>query len=669
MLQKIHGARGEFVNRDDIITGECVLCLETLSLSWFKWSQHLLEHTHEKLLYCTKCEIGIDNLSDHDECPIESKINIYGRFEIGSRLEGFVCKRCNYLQINDYPLLEHLSEEHPDAIFETDVARVVLVPDMRPQEHIIPTGFAYITPAERYRCGVGNCIFHAKNSTEYIEHFQKTHSTIKTYFCRHCKKIINRMARPTVPLREVMQHLELHSSHIYQCFYCTVNSTSKDAIQTHLTADHADLAVKFWHNRRKVNNEIEQCELIEILLDCCICDERVDGKTLAIEHFRSKHSGCEFKFNAVKLIKVTANNLYVTCSIDDSACYREMFGCGKCDENFTDKEKWLGHFYTMHPDGLLTARHHLKWMKTTKDTATPDQIAYQRLMLFSCVFCTNSQTPYNATIDGCLEHWKHKHIGSDYKPFHFHMIELVACNYCNTIATFQDLKMHITEEHGGKPFVAVKAFEFRKICALCDYATDGAAAEAEAETEDSDLIKHFQDKHSLAVKSNVANPMPFRDLDLRRIRRISVHKMVKCDDTEAMRLIGDCCHTQIDEKQFFNHLANHKHTIACSKCLFETTDAFEFVCHKAECHERRITTIPEKYRNFLERWYWRSNLIFDNGLVLNKFNTIGTYLDNTKEFGRFINSLIDKKMHKYKAERSNTVGNEDAAEDVIKLDD
>lgn len=672
------------MSRDGLITGECVLCLEELSLSWYEWSHHLLEHTHEHLYYCTECRIGIVDQRDHVGCLDESKINIFGRYDIGGRLDGFVCKLCNYLQINDYSMLEHVYEEHStNADYETDVARVVLLPDVRPQQHIIPTGFAFIPLTERYRCGVGNCIFHGKNAADYIDHFQKTHSTIKTYYCRHCKKILNRIARPTVPLAEVLQHIDLHSPHMYECFYCSPAycSTSKEEMQIHLMATHSDLAVKFWHNRRTDGNVIERCELIEIALDCSICGDRIDCKDTAIDHFRTKHSGCQLNFQALKFIKNTTNDAYVTCSVDDSTCYREVFGCGECAENFPDKAKWLGHFHAMHPNGLLTARHHLKCMKSTKDTTT---ISDQRLMLFSCAACIDLETtPYKATIDGCYEHWKCLHTKSNPKPFQFYAIELVKCIYCNTIATFQDLKEHVAEEHAGKTFVALKAFEYRKICAFCNYVVDGAM-DTDAEIENH--VQHTRAKHLLAVHSNVANPIPLRDEDLRQILRISVHKQVKCeycddvfetkddyrehhrnehiklelmfshiDGTKTkMQLFGECCNAQIKQSEFFNHLAQHKHLLTCEKCLFETTDAFALVCHQMECHERGSVSL--KYRQFMERWYWRSRLIFGNGFVINKFNAIGTQYDTSKEFQQFIDDLIEKKMLNYRGNTSSEMG-------------
>lgn len=693
--QIVRGARGEFDSRNGIITGACVLCSIKLSLSWFEWCRHLLHHTDEQRHYCTECNIGFDEPHDH-RCATEHIIDIYRPYDIGACLDGFVCKLCNYLQINDYRLLEHIQAEHPDALYENDVERIILVPDVRPQEHIIHTGYAYIERHHRFRCGVGNCLFHGKNSTAFCEHFAMAHKIVKTFFCPHCKKIINRMRRTSVPLEEILLHIDLHASHVYQCFYCQIESvTSKDAIQTHLTAEHAELPIKYWHNQRKVNNEIEKCELIEILLECRVCGERVDSSASAIDHFRLEHSGRQFNFLAVKFIKDTSNELHVICSVDDSAGYREVFGCGLCTDFFSNKVKWLEHFNEAHPNHLLAGKHDLKFMMSMNDDATPDPMEYQRLMLFSCASCTHSTTPYMATIDGCFEHWRLTHIGSDFKPFGFHLIELMACNYCNTVTTFHDLKTHINEKHREKRFVALKAFVFRKICALCNFASDATAPAA-----NDDFIEHFCNKRDLAMQTNVLNPMPIHDLDLARIRQIFVHKKVQCvhchrifqtkmnyrehhandhpkvermycliDDTEMVQLIAACCRKQIDSKLFFNHLTHHRHTLACNKCLYETSDAFVFVCHQVECHERTSTTIAKKYRQFLEHRYWRSEVIFGNGLVVNRFNTHGTKFDCTEEFEQFIERTIDDKLQKWKTDRSDPVSDADTATEIIDLDD
>lgn len=666
LLQKIHAHSRRFENGDGIIGGDCVLCSKQLSQSWFEWSRHLLQHTNETKYYCTNCEEDVADLCEHERCPSEQIINIFGKHEVGTALEGFICKKCDHLKINDYRLLEHLQADHStDGFFETDVERVVLVSDVRPQHYTIPSGFAYIPPSERYRCGVGKCSYHAKNTTDYSDHFGKVHSIIKTYFCRFCKKIINRMSRQTVPLREILQHLDLHSSHIYQCYHCVDCFTSKDQMQTHLMADHSDLAIKYWHNERQVNNTIRNCEHIEIILDCSICNVRVDCKAAAIDHFRTKHSGCQFNFNALKIIKDTTAKLYVTCSTDvHTVCYREVFGCTVCSENFADKAQWLGHFWADHPDELLTARHHLKWMKASVDTAHADEMAYQRLFLFSCAYCPlNSSASYQATIDECYTHWRRTHFTpSEAKPFQFHVAELAKCNYCNTIATFHDLKTHIADGHDGKPFVALKAFEFRKICALCNYCSTNA------ENEESDLIKHYRKEHAVAMQSNVANPMPMDDSILSRLLQVSTHKKGKCqycgdafqtvldlrvhcakehpEMASMFKLIGNCCRSPINSKSFLVHLAHHKHTLGCDKCQFQTTDTYAFVSHQVDCHQRGSTTVPEKYRNFLEFWYWRSELHFNNGLAINKLNACGTRFDDSPKFERLIEALIEDKAMK-----------------------
>lgn len=126
--------RNNFEYKDGVITGVCVFCASKLSLSWFDWSQHLLNHTAEQRFYCGECNSDFATQLDHGSCSTASMIDVFG--DIGNSLEGFICKLCDYIQINDYRLLKHLDEDHGDvcALFEYDVARMTLVPDIRPSQ-------------------------------------------------------------------------------------------------------------------------------------------------------------------------------------------------------------------------------------------------------------------------------------------------------------------------------------------------------------------------------------------------------------------------------------------------------------------------------------------------------------------------------------------------------
>lgn len=114
-------------------------------------------------------------------------------------------------------------------------------------------------------------------------------------------------------------------------------------------------------------------------------------------------------------------------------------------------------------------------------------------------------------------------------------------------------------------------------------------------------------------------------------------------DTESIRLIGDCCQSQVDPNSFFDHLAHHKYALKCDECTFDSSDPFDFMNHQSQCHDA-ADIVSSMYRKFMHTRYWRSELIFGNGLVLNKFNTQGTEFDYSNKFEKFVEQLIQDKI-------------------------
>lgn len=636
-----------------------------MTLSWYDWKQHLLEHTDEKRFYCFECNVQLNNKTDHTSCPPETIIDVFGDQDVGCSLDGFICQLCDHYQINDYRLMDHLEKKHDDlgALFEMHVARVTLVPDMRPEEHIIQTDTVYVPQTERYRCGIGQCIYHGKTLAEYAEHFRKAHSIIKTYFCPHCNLLMNRMNEPTVAHDKILRHIECHGKELHQCASCELIMTSEKQIQAHMTGEHGELPIKFWRNSRHPDGA--DSELVDIVLDCKLCGQRVLNVPSALAHFKEVHQGFEIDFKAIKLIKSTTKDLEVIFSMDDSKLhFSEVLVCGLCDQHFSDKHEWLQHFSQAHSTEALAVRRDFKWIDSLP---RQKQCEFDRNMLFFCKSCENTdgaKMMCSTTVDGIYEHWKRKHRGDNFIPFQYYVIELVACNYCNVMSTFQGIKEHISKSHPNVKFIPIKAFENDKRCAFCNTTSD-------------DLDEHIRTKHALAMQADVLNPMPLHQQDLWRLLQIKVHQKLKCGycdaifevrdayrlhhsiehpklermsqlffDKDSILLIGDCCHEPIDPNVFYDHLEYHKYSLKCDKCTFRTTDPFNFMRHQVECHETSLN-VSDLYRNFLELKYWRSELVFGNGLVLNKFNTQGTELDYTANFEVFANRLVAEKMDEY----------------------
>ncbi|XP_055305884.1 uncharacterized protein LOC129570340 isoform X2 [Sitodiplosis mosellana] len=657
-LEKLRQSRGTFVYRDGAITGPCVLCSKKLSLSWYDWKQHLLEHTDEKRFYCFECNAQFSNKDDHISCPADSIIDVFGAHDI----------------------------EHEDlcAYYEIHVTRVTLVPDVCPQTHIIPTQFRYVSRRDRYRCGAGYCTFHGNTPAEYAEHFHKAHSVFKTFYCPHCNLLINRKTEPTVAVQNVLRHIEAHASTLHQCFNCEYVTMIEDEMRAHMMGEHDGLPLKFWRNARRFNASPDS-ELIEIVLDCALCGERVHNIPESFAHFKDAHPSHDIHFKALKLIKATTDDLEVTCSIDDSSLhYREVLVCGLCDEYFTDKLKWLKHFSVTHPRKPYVVRRGFKWLDSYQP-AKSDSSGFDRSMLFFCAFCENAngvKLMCSSSVEGIYDHWQKEHKRSDAKPFRFYMAELVGCYYCDVMSTFQGLQEHMAYEHPDEPFVAVKAFETVKQCALCDHSFhrhDQLDDGHDEHDESNEADGHFHIDHALALEANVFNPIRMNDFTLLKLLQIGVHKKVKCDycaevfetrdeyrahhslkhrdlerlslafvDKETIKLVGDCCHQQIDPNSFYDHLEFHTYALKCDLCMFRTSDPFNFMKHKVKTHDDP-ESLASLYLNFLQLRYWRSELIFGNGLVINKFNTQGTEYDHQSSFEQFAARLVNEKMQEYEA--------------------
>ncbi|XP_031631955.1 uncharacterized protein LOC116346160 [Contarinia nasturtii] len=665
LLEKLRQNRGKFQFHDGVLIGPCVLCNKKLSLSWYDWKHHYLEHTDEKQFYCFECNVEFSLRSEHKSCSDETIIDVFGKVVVGCALDGFICQLCDYFQINDCRMIEHFNQEHENLLAFNDihVARVTLVPDVCPEERIIRTGFAYIPRGDRYKCGVGYCSFHSEYFGEYSDHFFKAHSIFKTFFCPHCKLLINRRVESTVAIQNVLTHIESHGSCLHQCFYCELIVTTEAEIRDHIIDEHSDESqLKFWRNLRVIDG-VADSEKIEIVLDCALCGERVKNIASVYEHFKEAHAESTIDFKSLKLIKATTSDLKVTRSIDDSVLnYCEVLVCGMCNEYFHNNHRWLMHYTSAHPAHALTVKRAFKWLNDAA-YAKKEDIDFDRNMLFFCKFCENStgkKLMCSSTTDGIYRHWKNVHKRNDKKPFQFYMTELVACNYCNIMSTFDGLKEHVAKSHPNEAFVAIKAFHDTKQCALCNYAFD-------------ELTEHFQTEHHLAVEANVLNPIPLSNENLLRLLQISVHKKFKCEyckevfetrdeyrthhstkhikleklseafvDRESVKLIGDCCHIQIDPNSFHDHLEYHKYILKCESCSYRTDDPFYLMKHKIKTHG--VTEdASTMYLNFIQLRYWRSELIFGNGLVVNKFNTQGTEYDYSRSFGSFLARLMAEK--------------------------
>lgn len=94
--------------------GTCFFCEKRKSYTKNQWQRHLLIHTEEQFFFCRDCGQHFSNRNSHKTCSLNSIQNIYRQNNcVGDGyLAAFMCNICNYVQINESALVDHLKNQH-----------------------------------------------------------------------------------------------------------------------------------------------------------------------------------------------------------------------------------------------------------------------------------------------------------------------------------------------------------------------------------------------------------------------------------------------------------------------------------------------------------------------------------------------------------------------------
>lgn len=103
------------LEKKHLVHGICYFCgvNETFHKSF--WLAHLRVHTGEKIFECSKCKQKLSRKVKHNKgCTLS---NIESIFECDEQTNGFsvmgyMCKKCNYLQLAECNLELHITKEH-----------------------------------------------------------------------------------------------------------------------------------------------------------------------------------------------------------------------------------------------------------------------------------------------------------------------------------------------------------------------------------------------------------------------------------------------------------------------------------------------------------------------------------------------------------------------------
>lgn len=115
------------INDRMLIKSICLFCDQFYGLNSSKWEKHFVSHTGECPFECRKCGSKLfDDL--HKRCNSKNNIAISGPHEFKeNKLCGYVCKICDFVQLNKKNIFNHIESQHQAMPTEESIIEIFLI--------------------------------------------------------------------------------------------------------------------------------------------------------------------------------------------------------------------------------------------------------------------------------------------------------------------------------------------------------------------------------------------------------------------------------------------------------------------------------------------------------------------------------------------------------------
>lgn len=247
---------------------------------------------------CNGCGFKGKRIIDHENCH-NVPVSIYDANATDGSLVGFICNKCNYVQIGEDRMHTHLQEEHGYDALDVKNGRyykkVMLVASPYPNQSKIATEYVMAKPPKRYKCTI--CSNKSNDDEEFEEHFDESHSDASEYvcFCGEVIKLDDELPSPGNHITSV--HLCRHNEELFQCKSVTDGKTCDEVFENvknlydHLLNDHRKNEFRYQHVKRATNIPTIVTEVTFRKLQCNICKVDLKAKTfdMALKHFFKYH--------------------------------------------------------------------------------------------------------------------------------------------------------------------------------------------------------------------------------------------------------------------------------------------------------------------------------------------------------------------------------------------
>lgn len=322
---------------------------------------------------------------------------------------------------------------------------------------------------------------------------------------------------------------------------------------------------------------------------------------------------------------------------------------------------------------------------------------------FSCFYCEYFDSN---TLAEVYTHWKSHHKSrSGEKPFLFHASTYANCYYCDYINTYKNLKTHCIIEHPNDAFVIIlygmkcsycqyrgdddqlkdhhsakHSYKDYSIdnpkntmkCALCDYSTGVK----------SRIADHFLTEHEIIIAAEPFNLLPISKEHVNELLALNIYKKRKCGycqricetkyelekhhakrhsksalnmekvyDNGYSHEICSMCGPYNSRKanlSFLKHFKHHSFNFNCTKCYFHSNDMVEYVVHNKQHHQWESLNFQcLAMSDQLEIDYWKSQIVFGNGLVLYQHSLLNTKYDDSSRFKAMLERWLNSMKKQY----------------------
>lgn len=252
------------------------------------------------------------------------------------------------------------------------------------------------------------------------------------------------------------------------------------------------------------------------------------------------------------------------------------------------------------------------------------------------------------------------------KPFEFAVAQIGVCHFGDAIGTYRELLKHHQQNHAGER-LAIVSYEDRKKCGIC----------LKSLTEP--IVDHFELEHKTVSQADTFNPMRLSERQLGELLAIEIHQKRQCGHCEAIfeteneidihhsighanepkiskayqdncspYLICGYCQYKIDRDTYFSHLKTHPYVFKCWKCSYQTNDLVHLIFHDKQKHERDTMSYHcAMFADWVRSHFYKTRIIFPNGLALKMHNVFGTQFDDNRLFEMFLDGLIDVVKSKF----------------------